>query len=154
MPPTLEPVMTYRCMTRGPLDVPAGGSLGEPRQVWEVAEASLEGDGIRATLAAPGADWMRVSDDGFWRPDVRLALRTDDGAALTLRYTGLVEQTPAFVSAATEDRETTWEQQYMRMVLQFETGDDRYAWLTRSIFVAQGRILGTGRIEYAVFRVT
>ena len=97
---------------------------------------------------------MRVSDDGFWRPDVRLALRTDDGAALTLRYTGLVEQTPAFMTAATEDRETSWEQQYMRMVLQFETGDDRYAWLTQSIFVAQGRILGTGRVEYAVFRVT
>ena len=62
---------------------------------------------------------MRVSDDWFWRPDVRLALRTDDGAAVTLRYTGLVEQTPAFMKAATEDRETTWEQQYMRMVLQF-----------------------------------
>ncbi|MEN3280824.1 MAG: hypothetical protein V7607_1964 [Solirubrobacteraceae bacterium] len=146
--------MTYRCLTRGPLEVHAGGGLGEPRQVWEVAEASLEGDGIRATLAAPGADWMRVSADGFWRPDVRLALRTEDGAALTLSYTGLVEQTEAFVAAATEDRETTWDQQYMRMVLRFETGDDRYAWLTRSIFVAQGRILGTGRVEYAVFRVT
>lgn len=143
--------MTYRCHTERPLDVPGDG---EARQIWEVTEARLDGDDIRATLAAPGSDWMHVSADGFWRPDVRIALRTDDGAAVTLRYTGLVEQTEAFIAAATADRETTWDQQYMRMVLQFETGDDRYSWLTQSIFIAQGRILGTGRVEYAVYRVT
>jgi hypothetical protein len=97
---------------------------------------------------------MTESPDGFWRPDVRVAFRTDDGAALTLHYTGLVEQTDAFVAAATEDRETGWDDQYMRMVLDFRTGDERYAWLTRSLFIAQGRILGTGRVEYAVYRVT
>ena len=62
----LEPVMTYRCTTRGPIEV--GGPQGT-RQIWEVAEATLEGDGIRAALAAPGADWMGDAGDGFWRPD-------------------------------------------------------------------------------------
>jgi hypothetical protein len=66
----------------------------------------------------------------------------------------LVEQTEAFVTAAAEDRETGWDDQYMRMVLDFETGDERYRWLTQSLFVAEGRILGTGRVEYAVYRVT
>jgi hypothetical protein len=79
---------------------------------------------------------------------------TRDGAPLTLHYTGLVEQTDAFVAAASEDRETGWDDQYMRMVLHFETGDKRYQWLMQSLFIAKGRILGTGRVEYAVFRVT
>ena len=149
---TFEHVMTYRCVTRGPVEISDGDGSGA-RQIWEVSEATLEGDGIRAELAAPGADWMRASPDGFWRPDVRVAFRTDDGAGLTLHYTGLVEQTDAFVAAATRNRETGWDDQYMRMVLHFETGDERYRWLAQSLFVAKGRLLGTGRVEYAVFRV-
>ena len=42
----------------------------------------------------------------------------------------------------------------MRLVLTFDTGAAAYGWLTRSIFVAAGRLLGTGRIEYAVHRLT
>jgi hypothetical protein len=56
----------YRCVTRGPVELPArdgGGSL----QIWEVSEASLEGDTVHAELAAPGADWMSASSDGVWR---------------------------------------------------------------------------------------
>ena len=143
--------MTYRCTTRGPIEV--GGPQGT-RQIWEVAEATLEGDGIRAALAAPGADWMGDAGDGFWRPDVRVAFVCDDGAAVSLHYRGLVEQTDAFAASAAEDRETAWEDQYMRMSLWFATGDARYRWLTRSLFVARGRLLGTGRVEYEVHRVT
>jgi hypothetical protein len=40
------------------------------------------------------------------------------------------------------------------MALTFSTEAERYAWLTQSLFVARGRILGTGRVEYEVFRVT
>ena len=139
--------MTYRCLTRGPLEL--GG-----RTVWQVAEATLDGDGIRATLAAPGSDWMADPGDGLWRPDVRVAFTTDDGAAIALSYRGLVEQTDAFVSAAQADQATRWDDQYMRMALWFETGADRYRWLTRSLFIARGRLLGTGRIEYDVHRLT
>jgi hypothetical protein len=42
----------------------------------------------------------------------------------------------------------------MRMVVSFETGDERYRWLDESIFVARGRILGTGRVEYTIYRLT
>ena len=95
----LEPVTTYRCTTRGPIEV--GGPQGT-RQIWEVAEATLEGDGIRAALAAPGADWMGDAGDGFWRPDARVAFVCDDGAAVSLHYRGLVEQTEAFAASAAE----------------------------------------------------
>jgi hypothetical protein len=139
--------MTYRCVTRSPLEV--GG-----RTVWQVAEATLDGDGIHATLAAPGSDWMLDPGDGMWRPDVRVAFTTNDGAAIALSYRGLVEQTDTFVSAAQADRATRWDDQYMRMALWFETADDRYLWLMRSLFVARGRLLGTGQVEYEVHRVT
>jgi hypothetical protein len=110
-----------------------------------MSEATLSGERISATLAMTG---------GFWRPDVRTQFRTDDGAVVLMRYTGLVEQSEAFLRAATEDGHTDWDDQYMRLAITFETGDDRYRWLNENLFVARGRLLGTGRIEYTVYRVT
>jgi hypothetical protein len=76
------------------------------------------------------------------------------GETVLMHYTGLVEQTPAFKSAAEKNRETAWDDQYMRLALRFDTGAARYRWLTTSLFVAKGRLPGTGSIEYAVYRVT
>ena len=65
-------------------------------------------DGIRARLAAAGVDWMGVSGDGFWRPDVRAQFLTDDGVVVLMHYTGLVEQTSRFAEAAEADEATDW----------------------------------------------
>jgi Protein of unknown function (DUF3237) len=149
----LEEVMTYRVTTEGPLE-PTDGSPPGTRQFWAVTAAELEGAEISAVLAYAGGDWMEVSRDGYWRPDVRLQLRTADGAAILMSYTGLVEQTDAFKEAASANRETGWDDQYMRMMVSFETGDQRYRWLNESLFVARGRILGIGRVEYTIYRLT
>jgi Protein of unknown function (DUF3237) len=149
----LEPEMTYRVRTTDPLD-PTEGSPWGPRQYWQVSEATLEGPRIHARLASTGGDWMGVGADGFWRPDVRAQFLTDDDAVVLMHYTGLVQQTETFVQAADADRETDWADQYMRLAITFDAGDARYAWLNTSLFVAAGRLLGTGRIEYAVYRLT
>ena len=81
-----------------------------------------------------------MSDDGFWRPDVCSQFVTNDGAVILIGYTGLVEQTEAFKKAAKADRETDWNDQYMRLSVVFETGSPRYTWLNKSLFVAMGRL--------------
>jgi hypothetical protein len=149
----LEPEMTYRVKTTSPLATTYGSPL-TPLQYWQVSEASLSGPRIEAKLAATGCDWMRVSPDGFWRPDVRAQFLTDDGAVIFMHYTGLVQQTDAFKRAAEADQPTDWANQYMRLSIQFDTGAEPYRWLNTSLFLAEGRLLGTGRIEYAVYRVT
>jgi hypothetical protein len=149
---TLEPELIYTVRTSHPLDPTAGSPWGA-RQYWQVSEATLKGRRIDAELAAAGLDWMGIGTDGYWRPDVRAQFRTRDGAVVLMRYTGLVEQTPAFEAAAAQDRETRWEEQYMRLSLTFETGAERYQFLNTSLFVAAGRLLGTSHIEYAVFRL-
>jgi hypothetical protein len=71
-----------------------------------------------------------------------------------MHYTGLVEQTDMFKAAAEANRETRWEDQYMRLALRFEAGAEKYRWLNQSLFIARGRLLGTGHIEYEVYRVS
>ena len=64
-----------------------------------------------------------------------------------------IAPSPAFQAAAAEDRETGWDDQRIRLVVTFDTGDERYRWLTSWLFVAEGRLLGFGRLEYQVYRV-
>jgi hypothetical protein len=96
---------------------------------------------------------MRASD-GYWRPHVRAPFLTDDGETVLMYYTGLVQQADAFTAAAEANRETQWVDQYMRLAMWFDTGAARYRRLNTCLFVARGRLLGAGRIEYDVRRVT
>ena len=149
----LEPEMMYRVTTTEPSE-PTTGSPRGVRQFWQVSQAILSGPRINARLFAAGVDWMSMSTDGFWRPDVRVQFITDEDAVILMHYTGLVQQTKAFTAAAENDAETSWSEQYMRLAVDFDTGAAAYQWLTQSLFVAAGRFLGTGHIEYAVCRVT
>jgi hypothetical protein len=150
---SLEPEMTYLVRTTSPLDPARGSPIGAV-QYWQVSEATLSGPRIKANLSATGSDWMQMGDDGFWRPHVRAQFATDDGAIVLMRYTGLVQQSEVFKRAAEADQETGWGDQYMRLSLTFATNTERYRWLEQSLFIAAGRLLGTGRIEYAIHRVT
>lgn len=148
----LEQVLTYRLSVRGPLGSTDGSPRGA-REYYEMSGGTLTGPDLRASIVMPGGDWFSVSPDGFGRPDVRVAFQSDDGALILMQYTGLVERNDAFLRAAAEDHETSFDDHYMRMVVTFDTGAERYAWLTRSLFLARGRLLGTSELEYEIYRV-
>lgn len=148
----LERLLTYSLRPVGPAATTDGSPYG-PRQFWQMCEARLEGPDLTATAPHPGIDWMRVGEDGWNRPDVHVQFVTDDGETILLHYTGLVQPTPKFNAAAESGGSTDWDDQVMRMTMTFDTGAERYRWLTQSLFLAQGR-LSDGRIEYAVHRVT
>jgi hypothetical protein len=148
----LEHEMTFRERLEGPL----GPTVGSPaRLAWQIAEASLTGRRISATLAMAGTDWIRLGSDGIRRQDQRAQFMTDDGALILLRYeTGLIRGDKKFLDALENGEETGFGDQYMFMVPQFEVASDRYDWLTQSLFLAQGRLAGPRQIEYAVHRVS
>jgi hypothetical protein len=64
----LEYEITFRERIEGPL----GPTTASPaRLVWQIAEASLTGPHISATLAMAGTDWIRLGSDGIRRQDQR-----------------------------------------------------------------------------------
>lgn len=149
----LTPEMTYRETIAGPWGPTTGSPHGE-RLCWQVPAATITGPRIDLTLAMPGADWLRVGADGVRRPDQRLAFTTADGAVVLLRYeVAVIRESPAFLAALESGQETSFEDQYMRMSPQFETGDGRLRWLIDRLWLAEGRLAGDRQIEYQIYRV-
>jgi len=101
--PDLDFEMTYTVRTTHPLEPTVGSPFGA-KQFWQVSEATLDGARIKAHLAGAGLDWMSVSSDGYWRPDVHAQFLTDDAAVILMHYTGLVQQTGRFAAAADADQ--------------------------------------------------
>lgn len=152
-PLALEFAMTYRLKVRGPLLSHDGSAPSPLRRYWEMTEATLEGPSLRASTPMTGIDWFTPLADGYGRPHVRLPFLSEEGALILLEYSGIVHASPAFVRAVEHDTATSWSDQYMRLTMNFETTSERYAWLGQSLFIARGRLLGSYRIEYEVYRV-
>jgi hypothetical protein len=112
----------------------------------------VRGPRLNGTVLSGGGDWALLGDDGWVRLDVRGQLRTDDGAIVYMSYTGVLELNERMQDAMASGRATEFDDQYFRTTPTFETGDDRYRWLTQSAFVARGRACAGGGVAYEVFR--
>ena len=118
-----------------PISVSSGPTSS--RIVGEITSARFEGERLRASLKGmAAADWAFVEPSGRVLVDARLTLQTDDGAVILVNYTGRMDARTGVVYSS----------------MYFETGDDRYAWLTRVLGVAKGNA-GASTVEYDVFEV-
>ena len=119
--PGLDFEMIYTVRTTHPLEPTVGSPFGA-KQFWQVSEATLDGARIKAHLAGAGLDWMSVSSDGYWRPDVHAQFLPDDAAVILMHYTGLVQQTERFAAGADADQPTGWADQYVRLACASKPG--------------------------------
>ncbi len=142
--------MTYRAMLAPPLTIGAG-PFGT-RMVIDVTGGEVEGPRIRGTFVGAGADWLILGADGFGRVDVRGQIATDDGAFIYAQYEGVLEMNEKVLAAMAAAEGTDFSDQYFRTTPRFETGDERYAWLNQSVFVAEGRLYPGPGVEYRVYR--
>ena len=133
-PPAFEYVGTLHAES-GTRTVLENGPQGT-RTIVQLVSGRFEGPRIKASVQAPAADWITNRADGSYRLDVRLTLKTDDGALILMTYNGIGETTPAGAS--------------LRSAPLFETGDSRYVWLTRLQAIGVGERVGT-TVKYDVY---
>ena len=138
LPPTLELGTT-----------PAG-----TRRVFTVSAGQFSGDRLRGeVLPQASSDLLLVRADGSAQQDVRLILRTDDGALILLTYRGV-----RHASQEVNERIARGEQAapsseyYLRTAPFFETSSAKYAWLNRIVSVAVGVRQPDG-VTYEVFEI-
>jgi hypothetical protein len=132
--PAFEYLGTLRAET-GTRTVIENGPQGT-RTIVQIVGGRFEGPRMKATVQGPAGDWITNRPDGTYRLDVRLTLRTDDGALILLTYNGIGHATPAGAS--------------LRTAPLFETGDPRYTWLTGLQAVAVGERVGTA-VTYDIY---
>ena len=109
------------------------------RRIDVFAGGSFEGTEIKATFLSGGSDALLRRNDQTMQADVRLTLKTDDGAIIFVTYRGL-RHGPADVMARIAGGENVGaDEYYLRNAIFFETGSKRYAWLNRCIAVGVGQ---------------
>jgi hypothetical protein len=148
----LEYEATYRARLKPPVDMGVGpyGS----RLFFEVIDGEIEGERLNGRIVPGAGDWLLVGNDGYGRLDVRANFQMNDGANLYLAYFGVLEMSAAIQNALATGAGTGYEDHYFRSNPRFETGDPRYAWLTRTLLVGVGHVLPGLTVEYRVYRVT
>lgn len=140
-------------------------SLGEPchvgqtpdgyRMIVNVSGGRFEGPVLSGdVLPNSGADWSRIRSDGVGALDVRMTLRTDDGALIYVHWHGLMafdeaEQSYALDFDKTDDPEGA-NRYYFRASPRFETADTRYDWLNKTVAITKSRT-GGGGVAHRVF---
>jgi len=106
------------------------------RTIVQILGGRFDGPRLKASVQVPAGDWITNRADGSYKLDVRLTLKTDDGALILVTYNGIGQTTAAGAS--------------LRAAPLFETGDARYAWLTKLQAIAVGERVGTD-VKYNVY---
>jgi hypothetical protein len=122
------------------------------RKIVMVRGGSVTGERVRGEILPGGGDWARTRPDGVLELDVRLTLRTDDGALVFVRYGGLRHGAPEDLAALARGEAVDPARLYFRILPRFETGDARYLWLNRLLAVGIGERLPAGP-RYHVFEL-
>ncbi|MFC9977820.1 DUF3237 domain-containing protein [Spirillospora sp. NPDC127200] len=130
------------------------GPVGQ-RVLFGSTGGTFEGPRLRGEVLPGGGDWALFRPDGAMLLDVRLTLRTDDGALLHMTYGGRYA-TPPELRAEMADpagrHRVDPSRYYFRTSPLFETGAERYAWLNDVVCVGTGYPVEAG-IAYKVFQV-
>jgi hypothetical protein len=146
----LEHVFDYHAQLKHPVLFGAG-PLGT-RVFYEVTGGEVTGPKVNGRILSGGGDWGLIGQDGRVRLDVRGQFETDDGAFVYMSYEGLIELNEGMQQAIATGGETDFGAQYFYIAPRFETGDERYRWLTQSLFIARGRAYPDGGVAYQVYR--
>ncbi len=138
------------------LDVPAildvGATPGANRRVGVVSGGVFEGERLSGVVLDGGADWQTIHPDGGATLDVRLVLKTDDGALIGMIYGGVRHGPPEVLARIARGEAVDPSAYYFRTTARFETAAPRYDWLNRIVAVGVGDRRAGGPV-YSLFEV-
>jgi len=122
------------------------------RRTCVIRGGFFEGDRLSGKVLDGGSDWQTVRHDGSVTLNVKLVLRTNDNALVSMMYQG-VRHGPADVIARLENGETVDPRSYyFRINTSFQTSAPQYDWVNHVIGLGIGHRLADGPI-YSIFEL-
>lgn len=116
---------------------------------------SFEGPRVRGEVLSGGGDCALYRPNGTMSLDVRLTLRTHDGALLHMVYGGrwiVPFELRADIADPAKRHQVDPVRYYFRTNPLFETGSKQYAWLNDIVCIGSGYLV-EGGVAYKIFRV-
>jgi hypothetical protein len=119
-------------------DVLKGGSFVGPR--------------IRAEILGGGSDIVTRNQDRALHPDVRLTMKTDDGAMILITYRGIRHNSEAVERRLAAGEAVPYREFYLRNAPFFATASEKYDWMNRILSIGVGRREGS-MVIYELFEI-
>jgi hypothetical protein len=121
------------------------------RRIGLVQGGSFEGERLSGEVVS-GNDWQAVRTDSCIKLDVRLVLKTTEGALIVMTYQCLRAGPPSVIEKLDKGEPVDPASYYFRMSPMFETSAPKYDWMNRIIAVGVGHRLPDGPL-YSIFEV-
>jgi Protein of unknown function (DUF3237) len=122
------------------------------RRIGVITGGSFEGERLSGEVVSGGNDWQSVGSDSCVKLDVRLLLRTTDGALIVMTYQVLRHGPPAVMLALDRGETVDPASYYFRLSGLFETAAPQYDWLNRIVAIGIGDRPPDGPI-YSIFEL-
>jgi hypothetical protein len=120
------------------------------RRFYPAIGGSFEGPRLRGDVLPDAGDWLLMRPDGVLEQDVRITLKTDDGAFIYVRYAGIRHGPPEVMARLAQGEMVDPSEYYFRVAPMFETGAERYAWLNNILAVGVGERLPPNIARYSI----
>jgi len=135
-----EPELRHVCEIVAELSTPIENGEG-PGGRWRIIPiigGEVRGERISGRVLNLGADWQTVFDAGYAELDTRYAIETHDGALIDIRNFGYRHGPPEVLKKLAAGEDVDPSEYYMRTLPRLSSGDPRYAWINRTIFIGTG----------------
>jgi hypothetical protein len=130
-----------------------GDTAAGNRRVFTVSGGKFIGDRLRGeVLSQASSDLLLVRADGSSQQDVRLILRTDDGALILMTYRGVRHASAEVSARIARGERVAASDYYLRTAPFFETSSSKYTWLNKIVGIGIGERQPDG-VEYEVFEI-
>ncbi len=129
-----------------------GAALAGTRRIIPIVGGTARGARINGRILNVGADWQTVQAGGVAQLDARYAIETDDGAVIEVVSQGIRHASAEVAARIVAGEAVPPSEYYMRTAIRLDSGHPDYAWVARSIYVADGGKVGD-TVRLAVWRV-
>ena len=120
----------------GPIMEMGPGRAGQ-RRIIPIIGGTVTGR-VSGKILNLGADWQTIFADGTADLDTRYGFETDDGALIEVINRGVRHGPPEVVARIAAGEDVDPSEYYMRTHARLETGDARYDWINRTLFIGTG----------------
>lgn len=145
-----RPLCVMRLDVR-PLQI-VGATPGAYRRIGVVPGGIFEGERLSGQVLEGGSDWQTVRSDRATTLDVRLVLKTHDGALICMTYRGIRHGPVSVMDKIDKGEAVDPSTYYFRINPLFETAAEKYDWLNRVVAVGIGHRRADGPV-YSIFEV-